>query len=73
LIDTANQHDPVAYALLKTIPGVDRILALVMLYEIEHIGRFPTVQDFVSYCRLVKSIKDSTVKSKAQAVKRSAH
>jgi len=58
----ANHHDPVAYALLKSIPGVGRILALVILYEIENIKRFPRVQDFVSYSRLVKSAKESNGK-----------
>ncbi len=37
-------------------------LALVILYEIESIERFPQVQDFVSYCRLIKSIKESNGK-----------
>jgi len=34
-------------------------LALVRLYEIHDIRRFPRVQDFVSYCRLVKCAKES--------------
>ena len=56
-------HDPVNLALLKSIYGVGRILALAMLYEIEDIARFPRVQDFVSYCRLVKPSKESNGKS----------
>ncbi len=59
---TAKNHDPVAYTLLKTIPGVGRILGLVMLYEIENITRFPRVQDFASYCRLIKCAKESNGK-----------
>ena len=62
IIKTALHHDPVSYALLKTIPGVGRILGLVILYEIENIKRFPRVQDFASYCRLVKCIKESNGK-----------
>ncbi len=62
IISMANHHDPVAYALLKSIPGIGKILGLVILYEIETIKRFPSVQDFVSYCRLVKSIKESNGK-----------
>jgi len=58
----AIRHDPVAFALLKSIPGVGKILALIMLYEIESIDRFARVQDFVSYCRLVKSAKESNGK-----------
>jgi transposase len=59
----ATGHDPVNLALLKSIPGVGRILGLVMLYEIENIARFPRQQDFASYCRLVKPAKESNGKS----------
>ncbi len=59
----ATAHDPVSLALLKSIPGVGRILGLVMLYEIENIARFPRQQDFASYCRLVKPSKESNGKS----------
>jgi transposase len=62
IITLAKEHDLRSYALLQTIPGVGRILALVILYEIESIERFPTVQDFVSYGRLIKSIKESNGK-----------
>ena len=34
-------------------------MALVRLYEIHDIRRFPRVQDFVSSCRLVKCAKES--------------
>ena len=62
IIKLAKHHDPVTHALLNTIPGIGRILSLVILYEIENIKRFPRVQDFVSYCRLVKSVKESNGK-----------
>lgn len=62
LIKLANHHDPVSYALLQSIHGVGRILGLVMLYEIEDIGRFPRVQDFASYSRLVKCSHESNGK-----------
>ena len=62
IVKSAKNHDPVAHALLNTIPGIGKILSLVILYEIENINRFPRVQDFVSYCRLVKSIKESNGK-----------
>ena len=57
IISCAQSHDPASYALLKTIPGVGRIIALNLLYEIEDISRFPRVQNFVSYSRLVKCTK----------------
>ena len=62
IISSAKHHDPVSHALLNTIPRVGRILSLVILYEIESIKRFPRVQDFVSYSRLVKSAKESNGK-----------
>jgi len=37
-------------------------LRLVLLYEIYDISRFPPVQDFVSYCRLVKCAQESAGK-----------
>jgi transposase len=47
---------------LQSVPGIGQILALVLLYEIQDIARFPRVQDFVSYCRLVKCAKESSGK-----------
>lgn len=44
------------------MPGIGKILALVILYEIQDIRRFPRVQDFVSYARLVKCAKESAGK-----------
>jgi len=41
---------------------VGKILSLVLLYEIHDIRRFPRVQDFVSYCRLVKCPRESAGK-----------
>jgi transposase len=50
----AREHDTQAYHRLKTVPGIGKILALTILYEIHDISRFARVQDFLSYCRLVK-------------------
>jgi len=58
----AKQHDANTFHLLDSVPGVGKILALVILYEIHDIHRFPSVQDFASYCRLVKSKKESAGK-----------
>ena len=56
---TAKQHDPTSYVYLRSIPGVGKVLALILLYEIQDIKRFPTVQNFVSYARLVRPQKES--------------
>jgi transposase len=59
LTQTAKVHDVNAFYRLRSVPGIGTILALVLLYEIHDIHRFPRVQDFVSYCRLVKCAKQS--------------
>jgi len=56
---TARQHDYHTLYLLRSIPGVGQILALVILYEVHDIGRFPRVQDFSSYARLIRPTKES--------------
>jgi transposase len=58
----AKQHDPQLFHRLRSVPGIGMILALVILYEIQDIRRFPRVQDFVSYARLVKCAKESAGK-----------
>lgn len=62
IVQTAKQHDANTLYLLQTVPGIGKILSLVLLYEIHDIARFPRVQDFVSYCRLVKCAKESAGK-----------
>jgi transposase len=62
LVQTAKAHDAQTFYRLHSIPGVGKILALVLLYEIHDIHRFPRVQEFVSYCRLVKCAKESAGK-----------
>ena len=59
IVQTAKQHDAPTFYRLRSIPGVGKILALVMLYEIHDIHRFPRGQDFVSYCRLVQCARES--------------
>ncbi len=59
---TARQHDFHTLYLLRSIPGVGQILALVILYEIHDIKRFARVQDFSSYARLVRPVKESNGK-----------
>jgi Transposase and inactivated derivatives len=62
IVKTAKQHDVNAFYRLRSVPGIGKILALVILYEVQDIHRFPRVQDFVSYCRLVKCAKESAGK-----------
>lgn len=41
-------------SLLQTIPGIGPVLSRTILFEVGDINRFPTVQRFCSYARLVK-------------------
>ena len=56
---TATAHAGQTFARLQSVPGIGQILALVILSEIQAIARFPRVQDFVSYCPLVKCAQES--------------
>ena len=60
----AQAEDGNTLYLLRSIPGVGPILALVLLYEIHDIGRFEKVGQFLSYCRLVRPQHESAGKSK---------
>ena len=62
IVKTAKQHEAHTLYLLQTVPGIGKILSLVRLYAIHDIGRFPRVQDFASYARLVKCSKESAGK-----------
>lgn len=53
-----------AFNILLSIHGIGRVLAMTILFEIDTIKRFPTVKDFLSYCRLVKGSVASAGKVK---------
>jgi transposase len=59
------KHSP-AYEQLLTVDGIGTILAQTIVLETGHIGRFPTVGNYASYCRCVKSTKISNGKRKGQ-------
>lgn len=62
LVKHARVHQPREYQLLQTIPGVGKVLGLVMLYEIQDIHRFANVGEFLSYARLVRPKQESAGK-----------
>ena len=62
MVQTAKQHDPQTLDRLPSVPGIGKMLSLVLLYARQTIDRFPRVQDVVSYCRLVKCAKESAGK-----------
>jgi transposase len=62
IVNTAKQHDANTFYRLRSVPGIGKILSLVLRDEIHDIHRFPRVQEFVSYGRLVKCAKESAGK-----------
>jgi transposase len=62
IVKAANQHAPQTLSLRQTVPGIGKILRLVLGYECHDSARFPSVQGFVSYCRLVQGAKESASK-----------
>jgi len=51
---------------LLTMPGIGNILGLTIMLEVGDIFRFPTVGDYSSYCRCVKSERLSNNKKKGK-------
>jgi transposase len=62
LTRTAKVDDVQTYHRLQSIPGVGKVLALLLLYEIHDIKRFANVGQFLSYCRLVRCSHESAGK-----------
>jgi hypothetical protein len=70
---TAKGHAAPSFARLQSVPGSGQILALVLLYEIQDMTRFPRVQDFLSYGRLVQWAKESASKRYGLSGKKSGN
>ena len=62
LTRAAKVDDAQAYARLCSIPGVGKVLALALLYEIHDIRRFAAEGQFLSYARLVRCAHESAGK-----------
>jgi transposase len=59
LTRTAKVDDVNTFHRLRSVPGVGKILALVLLYEIHDVHRFAEVGNFLSYARLVRCAHES--------------
>ena len=62
IVREAKRHDADAFHRLRSVPGIGKILALTILYEIHDVTRFDRVQEFASYARLVKCRHESAGK-----------
>jgi transposase len=70
LIKTAKVDDAPTLELLRTVPGIGKVLSLVLLYEIDDIRRFAEVGNFLSYSRLVRCEHESAGKKKGSGGKK---
>jgi transposase len=62
IVRHAKRHDADAFHRLRSVPGIGKVLALTILYEIHDVTRFDPVQQFASYARLVKCAHESAGK-----------
>jgi transposase len=62
LVRTAKVDDVQTFYRLRSIPGVGKVLALVLLYELHDIRRFARAGEFLSYARLVRCAHTSANK-----------
>ncbi len=62
ILRTAKNHDANILYRLRTVPGIGKILSLVILYEIHDINRFKRPQELASYSRLVRCARESAGK-----------
>jgi transposase len=62
VLGRTKEHRTRDLALLRTVPGVGKILALTIALEINDIERFASRQDFSSYARLISSVHMSNGK-----------
>jgi transposase len=75
LVKTAKVHDLQTFYRLRSIPGVGKVLALMLLYETHDAARFESAGQFLSYSRLVRCAHESAGKKLGSGGKKigSAH
>jgi transposase len=62
IVREAKRHDADAFHRRRSVPGIGKVLALTILYEIHDVTRFDRVQECASYARLVKCVHQSAGK-----------
>jgi transposase len=64
LVRHAKVDDAYSFHLLRSVPGIAKVLALVLLYEMHRVERFESAGEFLSYARLVAGRGSSAGKLK---------
>jgi transposase len=62
LVRTAKVDDVQTFYRLRSVPGVGKVLALILLYEMHDAHRFDHAGQFLSYARLVRCAHESAGK-----------
>lgn len=62
ILARAKDFQPQTLAVLMSVPGIGKIIALTIALEVDTVARFDTRQQFCSYCRLVKCARESAGK-----------
>jgi transposase len=62
LARAARVDDPQTFHRLRSLPGVGKVLALILLDETHDLRRFPEVGQFLAYARLVRCAHESAGK-----------
>jgi transposase len=62
LTRTAKVDDVQTFHRLRSVPGVGKVLALILLYEMHDVQRFDNAGQFLSYARLVRCVHESAGK-----------
>jgi transposase len=73
IVQTTKAHKAQALSRRQSVPGLGKMLRLVLLDDIHDLHRFPSVQDCVSSCRLVTCAKASAGKRSGTAGAQSGH
>jgi transposase len=73
IVQTAKQHHARTLYRLPSVPGIGKILRVVLLDEMHDLTRSPRVQDVVSYGRLVTWAKESAGKRDGTAGAKIGH
>ena len=72
-VQTAKQHQAHALYRLPSVPGIGKIVRLVLLYAMHEITRLPRGQECVSSCRLGKCAKASAGQRSGTLGKKMGH
>jgi len=70
LVRTAKVDDLQTFYRLRSIPGVGKVLALILLYELHDVARFASAGQFLSYARLVRCAHESAGKKSGSGGKK---